>query len=401
MPEGSGLDLDIGPPPQHDLSRALGLDPTSIKARRLAREIVLGQLALAFWCDRWLMYSRDRSYYSSVRQYRHPALSYVRTTQSMDSLRELDLIEHQTGSIGPNWRYRSRARLRPEAISALPIVHVSQLPVAPKEVIRLKNGEKQLVPYQDTEETRCMRREVLEQNEAIGSAAISLQSPNWRMDNRGLLRSAKATVTPIENCLSRIFNVSWQEGGRYYRGWWQNLPETDRRWLRIDGSAVHELDVAHIHPTLMAAGAVVSWGGGDPYIVDGLPRELSKRAFQILVNAATMRAALGAVNDDLRRLGVADSMSRAKRLIEALTDRHPQFARFWGSGLGRRLQRIDSDLCTRIHAALRAKGIVGLSVHDSFIVPEHAQGILAEIVERELALICRKLQATGVTHDSF
>ena len=394
-PNDLALDLDLGPPTVHDLSRELGLGPTKNARRYIAREIILAQLILAAWFDRWLMYSRDRSYYSDVRRYRHRSLSYVRTIEGMDELRKLGLIDHQIGCIGPDWSYRSRARLRPEIVDSLPPAHVTELPFMPNEVIRLKNDAKALIAYADTDETHRMRREILAQNEAIGSIKTGLNSPNWCFDRHGLLRSERATINPSKAFLRRVFNSTWQEGGRLYGGWWQNLPVADRMRLRIDSSSVTELDFPHLHPTLMAAGAGLKWGGGDPYIVEGFARKQSKAAFQILVNAPTRLAAHHAVADDLRRCGIADSGTRAKQLIKALTDRHPKFERFWGSGMGRRLQRVDSDLCTNILAALRAKGLVGLSVHDSVVVIENAREVLIEIMDRELALTCRKLESTG------
>ena len=394
-PNDLALDLDLSVPPEHELGRALGLDTAKNALRHMAREIMLAQLTLAHWRGRQMMYSRDRTFYSNVRRYRHRALSYVRTVEAMDELRVLELIDHQVGSKGHKWRYRSRARLHAEAHDALPISCVGELSFVPNEVIRLKNEAKALIRYRDTCETQDMRQEIFAHNEAIASLDVQLKSPNWTLDNRGLLRSEGSTINPQKRNLYRIFNCSWREGGRLYGGWWQNLPEADRQCLQINDRDVTELDYDFINPTLMAAGARVSWGNGDPYVVDGFPRKQSKSAFQILLNAPTMLKARRAVTDDLRSRGVAEASLRAEQLIKALTDRHPQFERFWGSGLGRRLQRIDSDLCTNILAALRAKGVVGLSVHDSVIVPEKNRQVLAEIMERELALTCRKLSKNG------
>ena len=88
--------------------------------------------------------------------------------------------------------------------------------------------------YKETSRTRKRRRELEEHNEAISQLKLSLQSPDWHLDNRGLLRSAERILNPAKLSLYRIFNADWRHGGRLYGVYWQQLPGVDRGHLRID-----------------------------------------------------------------------------------------------------------------------------------------------------------------------
>jgi hypothetical protein len=45
------------------------------------------------------------------------------------------------------------------------------------------------------------------------------------------------------------------------------------------------------------------------------------------------------------------------------------------------LQKIDADMCACVQADLRKRGIVVLSVHDSFIVAKRHAPLLVEVME--------------------
>ena len=62
----------------------------------------------------------------------------------------------------------------------------------------------------------------------------------------------KADVGLASNQLHRVFNQgSFSLGGRFYGGWWQNIPAECRAAITINGDPTIEMDYPRLHPTLL------------------------------------------------------------------------------------------------------------------------------------------------------
>ncbi len=382
----AALDLDLRVHAIRDLAVALGV---SVKDGRQSQvfDLLVGQFAYVGWtnCHCWLAVPRDKSFYAGTRRYRPRVLTHSSAMGALDRLIEGGWIEEQRSRPGSQSRYRSRYRPQAAFLEAIALQSLGDLAFVPMELVRLKDSSKRLTGYRDTAQTRAMRRELVAQNEAIASIEIRVDCVDWRIDGRGLLRNDLAVVNPRKVSLYRVFNGGWDFGGRLYGGFWQNLPSAARLCLRIDGEVTVEHDFRHLHPTFMAAMAGVDFKGADPYRIDGFDRSDVKRSFNILLNAPTMDAAHRAILQTLSPEGDEPPGRRARAVVEAIRRQHPKFSEFWGSGLGLRLQRVDSHLCLRVLARMRALGIVALPVHDSFVVPAQASGHLLEAMESELS----------------
>ena len=188
--------------------------------------------------------------------------------------------------------------------------------------------------------------------------------------------------------LCRIFNRgSFELGGRFYGGWWINVPSDVRPQIQIEGEPVVELDYSQFHATLLyaAGGRDLEY---DAYELAGWPREVSKAAFQTMVNAETPLQTLRAV---AQQIGGADAFPQARKLIEGIEERNAQIAASFGSGAGLRLQRVDSDLAETVMLEMMEQGFVVLPVHDSFIVKASGASVLEECRMRNLEITKRKL----------
>ena len=379
------VDLDMRVPFAYDLVRS-AVSKSMASREHAAFTIVVAQMAATAWAaaGRWTAISRDRNFYTRTRRYRHPALTHTLTMRALNTLSKCGVLDEQRAAPSSELIFKSRYRLEPAFIEDLQIKSMRDLDFAPYDLVILRNADKRRIDYRDTPETRAMRRELLLHNEAIDAVEMSFNSADWHWDLHGFLRSGPKVVNPRRLNLYRVFNAHWQYGGRLYGGFWQNLPSRDRLQMRLGGELVVEHDFNFIHPTLMAAIAGISLDGHDPYVLPKFQRSIVKSAFNILLNAPTMTSARRAITLELRNAGTEIDMRGVSDLLQAIQDQHPQFSRFWGTGLGLRLQQIDSELCIRILARLRAVGIVALPVHDSFIVPEQASGLLREVMEIEL-----------------
>ena len=116
----------------------------------------------------------------------------------------------------------------------------------------------------------------------------------------------------------------------------------------------------------------------EPYTLAGWERQLVKHAVLIMFNARNYNAAIGAIADEI---GVASARKRAVELIQQIKEKHAPVAQLFHSDLGAKLQRQDADMAAAIVGRLLKKGVITLSIHDSFLAPERYGGVLYEEVD--------------------
>ena len=182
---------------------------------------------------------------------------------------------------------------------------------------------------------------------------------------------------PLAIKLRRIFNVSFEYGGRFYGIWIQNIPGALRKSITINGVPVQEVDFKSLHPTILyiEEGAPM---GGDPYIIPGYGqsfRDLMKVFFLIMFNAKSDMDAIEGVRGEIwsnsKLFGrYRDCMTNGwlYKALEDIKRHHHPIAHHIATGGGARLQRIDSEIAERVMLDLMQRGIVAIPIHDSFLV---------------------------------
>jgi hypothetical protein len=322
----------------------------------------------------WISYSRRKEWWSTGRRYRGSSYSYATVPAAVDKLTALGWLEHDRkppGNLGWQSRFRATPKLRQRA--RIPIVIYD-----PVELIRLKDHDGGLIDYRDTNNTISMRRRLAEINEALLAVELRLHATPVQRDGMLLRLGDNHLVYPAMRSLYRIFNrASFSCGGRFYGGWWQQIPKKLRPNLFIDGEVSVEHDYPQLHPNMLYAeiGARLD---GDAYAVNGCDRALVKRAFNILVNAENHDSARRAI---ALKIGGDGAHSKAAALIEAIKLRHPKIREMFHSDAGIRLQRRDADMAERIMCRLGSHGIAVLPIHDSFISAARHDGALKEAME--------------------
>jgi hypothetical protein len=393
------LKAHIIPKLDHDIAADLGAVSAPTPRKRQTRNLVIGQLLLLAWSDldAWLRYSRDRSAYTSLVRYHRGRISYDLVTWSVQTLVEAGLATERRSAPGACCAWQSRLRATGRLIADAPLQTVDYLEFRPVELIRLKDDAGMLVDYIDTPEMQARRQDIAEQNEAMRSIKLRLDGGGWTADAHGIYRCGTRVLLPIADQLHSVFNGDWRRGGRLYGPSWQGLSSTDRSRITLSGATTTEPDFESFHPTLLSAIAGVGWGGGDPYDVCGFERKLCKLGFNTLLNADSTHAAVLAIADASRRRGLDQPHSLAKRLVQAIAHRHPQFAGYWGKGVGLRLQRIDSQICLNVLRSIRRAGEVGLPVHDSFIVRRDASSLAQSVMADALGQTLREIRLGKVS----
>jgi len=364
------LTLNWGPV-ERDAYNCLGLRDLTPLAMKARTQIITEALVAG---DRFINYSRRRSFYTQSQRYYRPTYSYRAIVPAVDQLAAVGLIEHV--KMPPGHRgFQSRFRATRDLLKELAPVEVVYKPL---ELIVLRDADGNPIDYRDNRDTRAMRKRLVEINEGLASQQIGLGDrvirEGDRLDNGGRAQAQ----------LHRVFNRGdFGKGGRFYGGHWQNIPaEGGRDQITINGQQTSEVDYTGIHIRLLYEEAGKQMPA-DPYDIDGWSRKYVKLALLIAINARGHRSAVRALADALRDdTSISDPFATANRLIKDAKGRHANIAAAFGSDAGVRLMRRDSELAERIMLEMvQATGIVPLAVHDSFIVPITHEERLKEAME--------------------
>lgn len=222
-------------------------------------------------------------------------------------------------------------------------------------------------------------------NEALSSAKIELYVEEDVFIQHFIAKriGKKNPVTPpspLHNRFRRVFNCNFDLGGRFYAHWCQGLPRELRRHILINGEPIQELDFKALHPSLLYAEAGLP-APTEVYLPEGWPTK-QRNAFKVLMlsalNAETEAAAIKGTRrgiltnypELLKRKDKENILTNAwlHSALSALKDMHAPIARHFCSGVGTRLQNVDSRIASHVMHELLDQGIVALCEHDSFLV---------------------------------
>ena len=270
-----------------------------------------------------------------------------------------------------------------EELKALPAI---MPPYCDPELIRVRvkekdeNGvnRKRSVSITETSETLRMRENLGIINNALSRHWYDLEIPD---DELSALQKRLADnpqneriIRMDQRFLHRVFNdPDLQTGGRFYGGWWQNIPREYRQHLSVNGKRMVELDYSNQHPSILYAQASIvrpadCYSGviKPPLIPDGVTakdlRDMVKAAFNAMLNSPKpLRQAPKGVKPSKFGLKWAE-------VSEAIIAFHEPIAHHFYTGVGLRLQRLDSDIAEKVLLHFARSGIAVLPLHDSFLM---------------------------------
>jgi hypothetical protein len=166
------------------------------------------------------------------------------------------------------------------------------------EIIRLRDNNSKLISYDDDQDTRRMRRDLTLYNKKIESMFVDLFVDDEIMPEIDFSRKP----------LYRVFKGSFEEGGRFYGGWYQYAVSKNLRKHIVMGYAplptpyedkirytpTVELDFSGLHPRLLYSLEGIEFEG-DPYWHEDHPnlRPLVKLMMIIALNASSKKATVG------------------------------------------------------------------------------------------------------------
>ena len=318
-------------------------------------------------------------------------------------LQALGWIDYKGGSHSdenPQWNFVSRLRASSwlqNQFSSLTLM-ADDIGYAPnRECIVLNekdyDGDKTSpIEYTDTDTTRRMRDVLSSYNSLLEQTYIdiaTLEEPLiWReVKTKQGYKQVPVRISQNSKFVRRIFSRgSWNLHGRFYGGFWQQVSETLRKDIFINGNPTIEVDYKALHVTLLYAQFLNEqkvWPyGEDPYdlkiqLSRSVPRDIQRKRVKSIIlqaiNANSRKAAFSAFRDNAKAGTPEKRLSNdyLERLLEAFLDEHPDLRRFIATDTGVDLMRVDGDITEEIIRLMTKRGIPVLTIHDSYIVERH------------------------------
>jgi hypothetical protein len=251
---------------------------------------------------------------------------------------------------------------------------------APKD----SKGRKAHLPFVETPQTRQMAEHITAINNKLLSHWADIRITDDQMTQLGRELEAiddddenadQLSVNLTKRTIYRVFNNgSFDEGGRFYGGWWQSVPKVWRPYITINGKQTVEVDYSAMHPTIL-----YHWEGleipDEPYLIGFGSKEVVKATFNALINAR---------GGNLKPVKGFDEQHEGmswKEFLAAVRAHFHQFEKYFGSGVGLKLQKLDSDIAELVMLDFVEKEVPLLPVHDSFLCHHSLEGELRGAME--------------------
>jgi len=291
-----------------------------------------------------------------------------------------------------------------------------------EETICLKDVKKKPKPYTDRRRTTDMRKFLNAYNTLLQQTYIDVD-PVGYIHEKTLRRKSSEYLLQLPRQLNfnlskkkmrRVFNNgSFTQGGRFYGGFWMEMPSDLRLRIILDHQKVIEADYSGIHIHLLYNKIGIDYGvkQEDPYAIPGYPatpkyRNLFKKLLLAAVNA----------QDDKKRTGETraimalqesinfnvsdypDVIPDLYEVIAAFKKHHDPIAKFLFTGIGYWLMYKDSQIAELVMKIMYGYAIPVLPVHDSFICPKQHKALLLNAMTRAYRKVTgNKLTVTPYT----
>ena len=331
-------------------------------------------------------------YYSENPRYRDPQLTFRQIKAVYDALIVMHQIEVTRDGYYDKIKMEGSLTCfvaRDELLERLKNLEghpaISLKPDLDRECIVLRNtidGRRQLIEYEETAQTDKYRSNLQKINTCFSKHWADLRIKDSEitiLESRLNAHEDKFPIDLSSRILTRIFsNGSFKEGGRFYRGWWQNVTREYRKHITLDGKKTAEYDFSQLNPHMIYFAHHLEMGSEDAYdrVLDGEHRDIVKQAFNAMIQA---RSPLNKKPIDIN----LDSLEMNwKDLRQRILDAHKPIQHLFFDGLGNKLQFEDSCIAESVMLDFQKIDAPALPVHDSFIMHHGYGGELEESIRR-------------------
>ena len=284
-----------------------------------------------------------------------------------------------------------------------------------REMLILRDEDKNDIDYLETEETESQRLVLQQYNDILERTFIDLgtaESSRLEIEkNKGSKNPDKphyVHITHKGKFTRRVFNnSSWDEGGRFYGGFWQRIGQDYREQILINNEETVELDFSSLHPVLAYVQAGVDyWKEHDigPYditvnkIEDAkVSREVIKKLFLLALNAKDQTTLFKAFRSEfdyslLGGLEYSFTDDALGAILDSIKARHSKIAHQIATGAGTVLMNLDSRIVEFVIQRFLNNNSVVLSIHDSFIVLARHRDRLLEAMKDAWVFVTKQTE---------
>jgi len=354
-----------------------------------ALNVVLTNLLIRHFSfpDNYSRVSLDKNNYILIKRYNPYKIGYPSMKAAILGLKHCGFILFKPGYRDPKTEERFQTRLRPTAKLYKLLVEDHSICAATfdyidhGEIIILKDNNKKLIDYEDTDETNRMRKILKAYNQLLRKSTITLPSA----DHEVAQVKHKRELNLAASHYYRSFNdSSFKLGGRFYGPWWQAVPGDLRKHLKINGNPTIELDYSAMHIHILYGYVGQDYyklfpEGDDPYRLPSFgdsERKVLKYGILIALNVANEKEGIRVIRAKLRGEGLYKKGMRIQDIMKKFCDKHPLIKHYLYSQIGKETQFTDSCVAEYVIKRLTTKGITCLCIHDSFIVEKKHKELL-------------------------
>jgi len=338
--------------------------------------------------------SKNKTDFQRGSRYRQIYLKFDYFVPVINDLKELGYIVEKLGAYIHGGGFRTRVKAEEKLINKIlspeygvaqavltngNIAIVSRTTEIKNELIVLRNQAGHSVDYEDTPKIIQMRENLRQINARLDNTRITLEITDEQheclVDQLSSERNPRPSIDFTRKQLYRIFNnSSFEDGGRFYGGWWQQIPKDFRRYIEINRKPIEELDYSGHHIRILYAMEGLD-PPDEPYDLKEFDRDNQKLALLIMINADNEMPAIQAMK--------AKGIRNAKSLVEAIKVRHSLIKDHFFTGIGNSLMYKDSVLAEKVMLRMLRLGATALPIHDSFIVRNSYAAELEQVMIEE------------------
>ena len=257
-----------------------------------------------------------------------------------------------------------------------------------KETIILRDSDKnEIDTYDDNTNVKRMRLQLTKYNKLLEKSFIDIQKYDApriliKPKRRRLSDEPKyVNISHHNKFVRRVFNnSSFEQGGRFYGGWWQRVDGKIRKDIRINNIATVEIDYSAIHVIMLYALMGIDYWSNftkDPYDINirfvndpEHSRKIIKLLLLLGINANNETSLFRAFRNehDYETMPYEFTNERLSEILTDIKKEHHPIAHKICSGEGIRLMNYDSMIVEHILDDFIKRDTAILSVHDSFVV---------------------------------
>ena len=331
-------------------------------------------------------------YYSELPRYRDENLTYRQVKAAFEGMSDCRMIEVTTAGFfkreqgsGQLTRFIPTDKLleKFENLEGHPAFQLKSDISGDIVILRDKiNGIRQKVGYIDTPKTERFRSNLTKINDCFVKHWADMRIEDTEVAKLAARIKQDEDKEPIDlskRTLTRMFtNGSFEEGGRFYRGWWQNVPSEYRKFITIDEGVTTEYDFSQLSPHMLYFAYNHKLGEVDAYdrVLDGEHRDIVKQAFNAMVQAKSP------LNQKPRKINMDGLEMDWRELRQRILDAHKPIQDLFFRAEGNKLQFKDSCIAESVMLQFAEKNQVALPIHDSFVMREGFAGDLEEAMRR-------------------